>query len=74
VGNESDGPGKGVPGRRSVGGEQAERVSAVPPGVSEPLVGVKDHEWEPTLSEVIPDREACLTAAYDYRFDVRWLA
>jgi hypothetical protein len=56
------------------GGKQAERVPSGSPCVSDPLVGVKDHEGQLTLGEVVPDRETCLTAADDDRVDSLWLA
>jgi len=51
------------------GGEQAKRVPTVPPGVADPLVGVQDHEGQPTPGQVIPDRESRLAAADDHRLE-----
>ena len=58
----------------AAGGEQSEGVPPVPPCVTDPLVRVEDHERQPTLGEVVTDREARLAAPDDYRLDALRLA
>jgi hypothetical protein len=48
------------------GTEETERVPAFPPGVAHSRVGVENDKGDPSPSEVIPDREASLTAAHDH--------
>jgi hypothetical protein len=49
----------------ATGREQAEGVPSVPPGIADPVIGVEDHEREPTSRQVVSDREAGLAAADD---------
>src|SRR4029453_10532381 len=37
-------------------------------------MSVQDHEGEASSGQVIPDREACLAAAYDHGLEALWLA
>ena len=51
-------------------GEQAQRIPALPPGVSDPRVGVQDHEAQPVPGQVVAHREAGLTGADHHRRDL----
>ena len=51
-----------VPSRR----EQAKRIPAAPPGVSDPIARVQDHEWAITSRKVVTGRKTCLTASDDH--------
>src|SRR5918992_2276293 len=53
----------------AVGGEEPQRVPAVPPCVADPRVGVEDDERHVPSSEVVPDRDSGLTASDDKRVD-----
>src|SRR5919107_1476802 len=50
-------------------GEQAERVPALAPGVTYPLVGVEDHEGQAPLCQVVPRGETCLTTTDNHRVE-----
>jgi hypothetical protein len=67
--------GEGEPGQRVVPGrsEQAERVPAVAPGVTDPLVGVQDQERPSPPGQVVADRQAGLAATDDHGLEVLWL-
>src|SRR5215208_7001036 len=51
-------------------GEQAERVPALAPGVTDPLVGVQDHEGQVPLCQVVPCGETCLTTTDDHSIEM----
>ena len=51
-------------------GEQAKRVPALAPGVTDSLVGVQDYERTALLLQVVADREACLATADDHGLEV----
>src|SRR5215211_2974490 len=50
-------------------GEQAERVPALAPGVTDPLAGVEDHEGQTPLCQVVPRGETRLTTTDDHRIE-----
>ena len=54
-------------------GEQAKRVPALAPGVTDPLVGVQDQEWPFLTGKMVADRQARLAATDDHGLNVLWL-
>jgi len=46
--------------------EQAERVPAVPPRVTDPLAGVEDHERQTTAAQLVPHGETRLASPDDH--------
>src|SRR5919107_352150 len=69
---EREGGGGEAPALQSViagRGEQAERVPAIAPGVTDPLVGVEDHEGQAPLCQVVSSGETCLTTTDDHRIE-----
>src|SRR5215216_1686180 len=53
--------------------EQAKRVPALAPGVTDPPVGVQDHEGQAPLCQMVADREACLTTTDDHRIETLYV-